>query len=215
MSRSVESSAAVGQGDKRIRVKRSIEAIRRQDLIEAAYETFLEHGVTGATVARISRAAGMSHGIVNYYFKSKDELLNGVVRYANRMVTEEVAELLRRARTPRERISSIVKGNFTAKAFNRQTANAWISFYAMVPLNKEFERLQRLVYRRLNSNLMHDLRKLCADKDARRIAAGIAVMIDGLWMRVGMDGGAMDRNFCIALIDDYIEKSLAAVAPGN
>ena len=34
--------------------------------------------MSGTTVARIGKRAGMSHGIVNYYFKSKDQLLCAV-----------------------------------------------------------------------------------------------------------------------------------------
>jgi TetR/AcrR family transcriptional repressor of bet genes len=59
-------------------LKTSIEKIRRQDLVRAAYRTFLEHGLNGMTMARIGERAGMSHGIVNYYFKSKDELLDAM-----------------------------------------------------------------------------------------------------------------------------------------
>jgi len=55
-------------------MKTSIEKIRRRDLVKAAYQTFLEYGLSGTTVARIGARAGMSHGIVNYYFKSKDHL---------------------------------------------------------------------------------------------------------------------------------------------
>ena len=71
------------------------------DLVEAAYLTFLEHGFNGMTMARIGERAGMSHGIVNYYFKSKDELLSAVVRKANFLIMQDTARRLRLATTPR------------------------------------------------------------------------------------------------------------------
>ncbi|OLO10350.1 transcriptional regulator BetI [Chromohalobacter japonicus] len=167
-------------------MKRSIEAMRRQDLIEAAYRTFVEHGIGGTTVARIGKTAGMSHGLVNYYFKSKSELLNAVVRYANRTIMEDVREKLRYATSHYSRIMAIIDGHFPEKSYERTTANAWISLYAATPKMREFERVHNIYYRRLHSNLVYSLRHFMSDDVAHEAAFGISVMIDGLWTRCGM-----------------------------
>jgi transcriptional repressor BetI len=192
-------------------VKTSIEKIRRQDLVRAAYRTFLEHGLGGMTVARIGERAGMSHGIVNYYFKSKDELLDAVVRHANFLIMQEVAARLRRSHTPRERLSAIVEGNFRAELFDRETANAWTSYYAAVPTRREFERLQSTVYRRLRSNLLYDLTRLVDRPRAEEIALGVSVWIDGLWLRRGMDREGLTADQAIRAVNGYIDQCLAAV----
>jgi transcriptional repressor BetI len=191
-------------------VKTSIEKIRRQDLVRAAYRTFLEHGLGGMTVARIGERAGMSHGIVNYYFKSKDELLDAVVRHANCLIMQDVAARLRRSRTPRERLSAIVEGNFRAELFDRETANAWTSYYAAVPTRREFERLQSTVYRRLRSNLLYDLTRLVDRTRADEIALGVSVWIDGLWLRRGMDREGLTAEQAIQAVNGYIDQCLAA-----
>jgi TetR/AcrR family transcriptional regulator, transcriptional repressor of bet genes len=208
--------AVVGQSSVRERssLKTSIEKIRRQDLVRAAYRTFLEHGLGGMTVARIGERAGMSHGIVNYYFKSKDELLDAVVRHANCLIMQDVAARLRRSRTPRERLSAIVEGNFRAELFDRETANAWTSFYAAVPNRGEFERLQSAVYRRLRSNLLHDLTQLVDRPKAQEIALGISVWIDGLWLRRAMDREGLTAEQAIQAVNGYIDQCLAA-APAS
>lgn len=187
-----------------------IEAVRRQDLIQAAYQTLLEHGYGGMTVARISRTAGMSPGIVNYYFDGKDQLLISVVRYALKAILGTVVERLREATTPRERISAVIAGNFNPDAFNRRMAQAWVSFYAAIPANPEIARLQELVYRRLRSNLMDSLRHLTGEENAEAIARGVAVMIDGLWVECSMDSQALSSEEAIALIEDYVDRRLAA-----
>ena len=104
-----------------------IEKIRRRDLIEAAYQTFLEHGFNGMTVVRIGERAGMSHGIVNYYFKSKDQLVSAVVRKANFLIMQNTALRLRGAKSPRERVSAVIAANFAAELFTREIARAWVS----------------------------------------------------------------------------------------
>jgi TetR/AcrR family transcriptional repressor of bet genes len=190
-------------------MKTSIEKIRRRDLIDAAFQTFLEHGLGGTTVARIGRRAGMSHGIVNYYFKSKDHLLSAVIRHAFRQILEQSLFHLRAARTPRQRVSAAIHGNFPAELFNQNTAAAWISFFAEVPTNPEFERLQDRFYRRLRRHLVHNLGELTSSAYAERIALGISVWIDGLWLRSGMKQYGMDRHAAINAIEEYVDASLA------
>jgi len=189
-------------------MKTSIEKIRRRDLVKAAYQTFLRHGLSGTTVARIGEQAGMSHGIVNYYFKSKDHLLSAVIRYAFQLILQHSILFLRDAKTPRERISAVIAGNFPAELFNQETATAWISFFAEVPTNSEFARLQDTFYRRLRSNLVYNLKQLTSVSQAERIALGISVWIDGLWLRSGMKQYGIDRQAAINAIEEYVDVSL-------
>jgi TetR/AcrR family transcriptional repressor of bet genes len=196
-------------------MRTSIERIRRRDLVEAAYKTFLDHGLSGTTVARIGKRAGMSHGIVNYYFKSKDQLLSTVIRYAFTLILQQSIRLLREAKTPRQRVSAVIAGNFPAELFNQETAAAWISFFAEVPTNAEFERLQDQFYRRLLRRLVHDLRQLTSPAHAERVALGISVWIDGLWLRSGMKQYGMDRLEAIRAIEEYVDNSLAQGPRGS
>lgn len=53
----------------------SLEDMRRDELIAATLRTISERGFEHATVRDIAKAAGASLGSVNYYFKSKQELL--------------------------------------------------------------------------------------------------------------------------------------------
>lgn len=186
----------------------SIEAIRRRDLIEAAYLTFLDHGFGGMTIARIGERAGMSHGIVNYYFKSKDELVSAVVRKANFLIMEDTAKRLRAARTPRERVSAVIAGNFPAALFTRDIARAWVSYYAVIGQYAELDRMQRVVDQRLTSNLVHALAQIASRDKARAIAAHIAVMIDGLWLRHAKSNDPVDAARAVALIEDYVDGQL-------
>ena len=193
-------------------MKTSIDKIRRRDLVEAAFRTFLDHGLSGTTMARIGRRAGMSHGIVNYYFKSKDRLLSAVIRHAFQRILSDSIVLLRAATTPRERVSAVIAGNFSAQLFNRETAAAWVSFFAEVPTNADFERLQDKYYRRLHRSLVHHLGQLTNAVHAERIALGISVWIDGLWLRSAMEKHGIDRQAAINAIEEYVDVSLAAAA---
>jgi TetR/AcrR family transcriptional regulator, transcriptional repressor of bet genes len=190
----------------------SIEQIRRRDLIEAAYQTFLEYGFGGMTMVRIGERAGMSHGIVNYYFKSKDELVSAVVRKANFMIMLDTAQRLRAARSPRERVSAVIGGNFPAELFTRDIARAWVSYYAAISQHNELERMQKVVDARLASNLMHALSQIVDRNRARHVTGFIAVLIDGYWLRHAKSNDPVDAAAAIAQIESYVDAQLLSVS---
>jgi AcrR family transcriptional regulator len=69
-------------------------ALRRGQVAEAVERLIAAHGLDGVTVAKAAAAAGVSVGLVQHYFASKDELL----RYAYTQVTERaLARAVRRA----------------------------------------------------------------------------------------------------------------------
>jgi TetR/AcrR family transcriptional repressor of bet genes len=192
----------------------SIEKIRRRDLIEAAYQTFLEHGFNGMTVVRIGERAGMSHGIVNYYFKSKDELVTAVVRKANFLIMQDTAKRLRAARSPRERVSAVIAGNFPFDLFTREIARAWVSYYAALGRRSDLDRMQKAVDARLSSNLMHALVQMVDRDRARPIADYVAVLIDGYWLRHTKSYDAVDARVAIAQIENFVDAQLMKARAG-
>ena len=51
---------------------------KKQQLLDAALGEFAAHGIAGARVDRIAKAAGVSAGLVYTYYGSKDELFDAV-----------------------------------------------------------------------------------------------------------------------------------------
>ncbi|WP_413875085.1 transcriptional regulator BetI [Albidovulum sp.] len=170
--------------------KRSrIEDIRREELILAAHRVFLAQGLAGLTTARICAEAGLSPGILAYYFRGKEDVLFQMVRYNNRILMEDIARRLRAAVTPWDRLTAIVEGNFPAANYNRAAANAWLSVCAAATTNPEYARLQRYFYRRLASNLASCLRPALTGDRLEAAILTVGVMIDGLWLRRAADDG--------------------------
>ncbi|MFN8039557.1 MAG: TetR/AcrR family transcriptional regulator [Acidimicrobiales bacterium] len=52
---------------------------RRTELMAAGRRVFAEHGFQAATMADVARAAGVSYGVVYWYFDSKDELFHALM----------------------------------------------------------------------------------------------------------------------------------------
>lgn len=188
--------------------KKRIEEIRRIELIEAAHRIFIRDGLKGLTTTRICNEAGMSQGILTYYFKDKDEVLFEMVRHANRILMDEVVMRLRGARTRWERVIAVIDGNFPETRFDRNTANAWVSFYAEAAYNQRYARLQRLFYRRLHSNLASALVPAVNRAEIDPFVLGFAAMLDGIWLRRGHSEADISLAQGKQLLTRYTENSL-------
>ncbi|WP_428429180.1 transcriptional regulator BetI [Pararhizobium sp.] len=195
--------------------KKRIEEIRRIELIEAAHRIFIRDGLKGLTTTRICNEAGMSQGILTYYFKDKDEVLFEMVRHANRILMDEVVMRLRGARTRWDRIIAVIDGNFPETRFERNTANAWVSFYAEAAHNQRYARLQRLFYRRLHSNLASALVPAVDRADIDPFVLGFAAMLDGIWLRRGHSDADISLAQGKQLLTRYTENSLGAAIVGR
>lgn len=55
---------------------------RRQQILEAALDLFAEQGLNGATSKDIAERAEVTHGLIYFYFKTKEELFKAAFEYA-------------------------------------------------------------------------------------------------------------------------------------
>jgi TetR/AcrR family transcriptional regulator, transcriptional repressor for nem operon len=58
------------------RRERKAPEVRRQQILEAAAELFIERGISSTSMAQVADAAGVAKGTPYLYFASKDELLS-------------------------------------------------------------------------------------------------------------------------------------------
>ncbi len=176
-----------------------IEDLRRAELIAAAHRVFMIHGLTGLTTARICAEAGMSPGILAYYFKGKEDVLFAMVRLNNRLLMEDVVTRLNAAASRWDRLTAIVEGNFPAAVFTPDVANAWLSVIAASATNPRYARLQSLFYRRLRSNLASVFNGHLPPDRSTSVSRVISAQIDGLWLQKAARE-APDRDAAVALI---------------
>ncbi|PRA82383.1 TetR/AcrR family transcriptional regulator [Microbacterium sp. MYb66] len=85
----------------------------REVLLQAAIELFAELGVAGASIAEITKRAGVAQGLVNYHFGGKDQLVAAVI---DRWF-ETVLGFARVDGTPDEMLAAVIDGALTATAY--------------------------------------------------------------------------------------------------
>ena len=183
----------------KIPARTRIEDLRRRELIAAAHRAFMQHGLGGMTTKRICEEAGMSPGILSYYFKGKDDVLFAMVRLNNRLLVEDVVVRLNQSVTRWDRLLAVIEGNFPAAVYERNVATAWLSVVAASPGNPRYARLQSLFYARMRSNLASAFAGILPPARLATVARTIMTLVDGLWLQKSA-GEVVSRDEAVTLI---------------
>jgi len=185
-----------------------MEPLRRKALVDATLRAIGQHGSLDVTMSDIAREAGVSPALAHHYFGSKQQLLVATIRSLLTRLRADMVAALEHLDTPRERLSAIIRVSFQADQFAPETVAAWLAFYMEAQRSEEVRRLLVIYSRRLRSNLLHSLKRLCPPDDAARIAEGMAAMIDGLYIRQSLRSAPVGRTASIALTEDYLDLHL-------
>ncbi len=171
--------------------KVGMEEIRRRQLIDATIATIHEEGFGAATIARISRRAGLSSGIVAHYFNDKAGLLEATWRSVAEDLRIETVRRLRAAKTPEERILAVIEANFAPAQFVPEVVSVWLSYWALVPQTPNLKRVHAINERRMISNFQHALKPHLPEEQVKPVATGLAALIEGLWLRCALSSGGI------------------------
>ena len=161
----------------------------------------------GTTLQRVAEHIGASKASVLHYFSTKQNLIETALRRANTALRVESAALQELAKEPWEKFYAIIEANFSPTTFRSQVAHGWIAMCAEVPHNSQFQRLQTIIYRRLHSNLSAALKQAGVENDeAQQYAHTISLMIDGLWMRCGLQIGGLNSDEAKMQIETVVSQ---------
>ena len=165
---------------------------RRHQLIDATITTLGRHGISGTTLAKVAREAGLSPGLVSFHFAGKDALLAATLQHlADEHRDLWIGEASRPDTPPAAKLQAIVDAQFHPSVCNRRKLAVWFAFFGEVG--------QRRTYRRSSQSVDEERQRvttaLCASIAAEgepgRIAPEAASMtleglFDGLWLNILM-----------------------------
>ncbi|HEY2766747.1 MAG TPA: TetR/AcrR family transcriptional regulator [Solirubrobacteraceae bacterium] len=82
---------------------------KAQRIVEAMRRSVAQHGTAGSTFERVSREAGVSRGLLHYYFGTKEQLLVEAVRHDCQLRLERLERQLAGAQTADDFIALMAK----------------------------------------------------------------------------------------------------------
>ena len=106
------------------------DARRRRELIEATITSISKHGLSQTTVARVAEIAGLSAGIVNFYFRTKDALLLATLEHIDLEFERRQQEVLERAGDdPVRQLEAMIDVYFDPEVSDPGRVAVWAAFW--------------------------------------------------------------------------------------
>jgi AcrR family transcriptional regulator len=104
--------------------------VRRQQLIEATIQVLAKRGYASLTVAEVAKAAGLSVGIINFHFESKEKLLAASLRHlADEYNRNWKSAMARAGKRAADQLEAILMADFDDAVFTPTKIAAWIAFW--------------------------------------------------------------------------------------
>jgi TetR/AcrR family transcriptional repressor of bet genes len=187
--------------------KLGMEPIRRAALVSATINEIGRTGSLDVTVSQIAKRAGMSSALAHHYFGSKEQIFLAAMRHILTLYGAEVRGALAAADGPEDRLRAVVRASFGSGSFRREVASAWLNFYVLAQTLPQAKRLLAIYQQRLQSNLVHGLRPLVGDR-ADAVAQTIGALIDGVYVREVLKGGAPDGAAAAGMVWDCLQHEI-------
>ena len=145
-------NAAMG----RLEIKES----RRVQLIEATIDALARHGFAEFTLAQVADAAGLSQGIVNFYFHSKEALLVETLKFMEAEYEQFWTTAVRRAGPrPVDKLAAMIAADFDPVMTSRKKVTVWYAFWGEARWRPEYLK----ICQSLSESYFAETRALCRE----------------------------------------------------
>lgn len=180
-----------GKNEPEKRGRKASKEVRQLQLIEATIDSLAKRGYAETTMADVADGAGLSRGIVNFHFESKEKLLVATLQYMYDEYSAHWRAALQKAGDdPARQLQVLVWADFDRSICNKRKLAAWLAFWG--------EAKSRPVYQALSSSrdayYQQVFIDLCAALkqsggyayEPQVMALALSAMLEGLWLRLMM-----------------------------
>ena len=194
------------------RVPRQERSRRKLAQVLAAADRLLaEEGVEALTTTRVAAEAGVSVGMVQHYFSTKDEMLLFALRWVGeelgaRMITRISA--LPEPRDPYEVIRITLTERLPSTPRQRTHVQALVFWLGRVVDDPAMTKYLAEGTRVLRDHLAAQVRLLATDVDAELVAEGLLAFADGLSSHVLQNLHTPDH--AVAILTDHLNHVFPA-----
>jgi TetR/AcrR family transcriptional repressor of bet genes len=185
---------------------------RRQQLIDATMKCIGRKGLTGTTLSEVASEAGLSQGIVNLHFESKDNLLTETLRsLANEYKTQFDKALQRSDPRPADKLLALMEHDLRPSICDRRKLAVWFAFWGEVKSRPTYRKICD-EYDRYYDDVVADLCDQIIEEgnyeDITGSAAAEALtsMTNGLWLSCLLSPQTWDRQLAKDAVDSYLRN---------
>jgi AcrR family transcriptional regulator len=191
--------------------RRAAPAVRREALVAATLDCLRRFGHEGASIRRISAAAGVSIGLINHHFPSKAGLIAAAYETLALSLQESTRRMAeKKTASPRDRLRVFFRASFAPEILDPTVFNVWLVFWGMVTHSAQMREVHDRTYRQYRAMLESLLRELaacgaCPRLKLRPAAIALSALLDGLWVELSLSPATFKPGQAIAHCEDWTD----------
>lgn len=198
----------MGAGDGEPAEVPEVPEVRREQMVRAALEIISERGFPETRIADVAERAGVSPGLVIYYFGTKDSLLTAAMRYAEDAFYDLGAKRMAPIESASGRLEEIVAMTCLPAASEElvDTWALWLDLWAQAVHHPEVARVRE----EFDQHWRETIREIvCQGQaagefrpvDAENFAIGFSALLDGLAIQIALGDPVVtaERSFELSM----------------
>jgi len=183
---------------------------RREQLIDATMKCIARKGMGSTTLADVAGEAGLSQGIVNLHFESKENLLNETLRYlADEYKAQFNKTYEKSGPGAAEKLRALVELDLRPAICDRRKVAVWFAFWGEVTSRPTYRKIcdeRDQYYDDIVENLAG---QIIADGGykgitAESVAIVLTSMTNGLWLSCLISPASFDRHKAMVAVLEYL-----------
>lgn len=185
---------------------------RRQQLVDATIKCIARNGMGSTSIGDVAKEAGLSQGIINLHFESKDNLLTETLRYvADEYKTRFNRTLEEAGPGAAEKLRALIELDLRPAIMNRQKIPVWFAFWGEVKSRPTYRRIcdvRDKYYDRVFVDLCATIIAEGKYKNvsAPSVATVLNAMTNGMWLSYLINPRSFDRQEAMSAVNDLLRS---------
>ncbi len=185
---------------------------RRQQLIDATMKCIARKGMGSITLGDVAGAAGLSQGIVNLHFESKENLLNETLRYlADEYKTQFNRTLEKSVPGAASKLRALMALDLSPSVLDRRKLAVWFAFWGEVKSRPRYQAICEKSDEYYDKVLGSLCDELIADGEYENVSsAAVATVLtsvtNGMWLSYLISPKRFDRHIATNAVDEYLHS---------
>ncbi len=192
---------------------------RRRALINATIQCIVNQGLEKTSSRNIAETAGVSIGLINHYYSSKDDLIADVYQQvASDLQAEMDAQVDAAEGGARARLSAFLRAAFSAVNLDPTLFRVWLAFWTMAQKSAPIAEVHHRTYATYRQTLERLLGELAEEQafqrlDVRLAAIGLSGLLDGLWLEWCLNPDTFSPDEGVMLCETWLDGLLRTGLP--
>jgi TetR/AcrR family transcriptional regulator, fatty acid metabolism regulator protein len=179
------------------RNKNDLLNLRRSQLTGAAYKVVAQKGYNDFTIKDIAEEAGLSTGLVHYYFKNKEDLLFKLLKEMNANLRDNLKKALTELTEPKDKLMAFCDEAFELVDKEKAYFYVLIDFWAQMNHDNRIRQANVKLFQsyrdEISSIIEEGIAKgVFAAMDVKFTSVIIISLIQGTIIQYVIDNGAFD-----------------------